>query len=78
MRNLAYEHKSAQMRYSPSLKPIVNTMGHFTESVEVMQVCDLLLNGYTTTEIETKLKIPKQRVDEIYRILQDATAYEEG
>jgi hypothetical protein len=53
-------------------------MGHFTESVEVMQVCDLLLNGYTTTEIETKLKIPKQRVDEIYRILQDATAYEEG
>jgi hypothetical protein len=53
-------------------------MGHFIENVEIMQVCDLLLNNYTTTEIEEKLKIPKQRVDEIYRMLQDATAYEEG
>jgi DNA-binding NarL/FixJ family response regulator len=53
-------------------------VGNFTHSVEVMQVCDLLLNGYSTAEIARKLRMTEASVLEIERVLQDACAYEEG
>jgi DNA-binding NarL/FixJ family response regulator len=43
-----------------------------------MQVTDLLLNGYSTTEIAHKLELTEASVREIEQLLQDAYAYEEG
>lgn len=66
------------MRFSPSSSPTADPVGHFTHSVEVMQVTDLLLNGYSTTEIAHKLELTETSVREIEQLLQDAYAYEEG